>query len=350
MTVRTLSLLSALILSAIRLWAITSITDKTDNSPLPGASIFSASNDIVCITDSAGQFGDIDTTLYPLTVRYLGFETTTIDEPVATVALTPSALPLSEVTVTDRADGVRLVCYVRKLVSLSTSDRDHTVIEENMVEYILPVREKVKKFKNRKSPLTLNTRSIERIVRAGRPDSIVTDHSNIPPFASIMTDINGDDIDEPDAIASATSGTATRDKGKKTVFRKSRDKVIVSCDMLSDKKDHKWSPNFLKLLGLTTDFSELSLTRIYPTATTGRHPIYTLQSQSMAIGAVGRGKWIRREFKTQEPVAIRILAEIYPVDYQFITAEESRQLDKNKTADKIEFTIPSAAEPWPSLQ
>lgn len=56
------------------------------------------------------------------------------------------------------------------------------------------------------------------------------------------------------------------------------------------------------------------------------------------------GKFLRKALKSDKPVLIRCLDELYVVDREFLSKEEAKEAYKNKPTD-VKFVIPSTVPP-----
>ena len=64
----------------------------------------------------------------------------------------------------------------------------------------------------------------------------------------------------------------------------------------------------------------------------------------MVMEAEGSGRLIRKIFKSDDPVEIRSMIEIYLVDSDYLTKDEAKAELKNGDAN-VEFVIPSSIPP-----
>lgn len=321
--------LSLLLASTIPAGAFT-VTDSATGEALPGASVFNRSGSILGITDAAGDFPTASAVDFPLTIRYIGYEPRTLAVAADTIGMTATALPLSEVTVTDRVDGAHIICYMREYCSATTSTDTANFIIERMVDYIVPLRKDVKKFKEQRSPRTLAKRATARYTSADGTDSVADNPDTDIYSWSFFCTLDDFGIAETEAMRGLNSATDTIDSKKAPILlRKNGGTLTATIDYLADKKDHTWSPAALKLLGATTDFTEIQRSQAFAVSDDGRYPVNNFAANTFAMQALGRGKLMKRMFRTSEPVQMRSLIEAYPVDCTYITAEESSRLHKS---------------------
>lgn len=321
------------------------IVDADSSSPLPAASVFSKGGAMLGITEDDGSFDRATPSDYPLTIRYLGYEAASFPEVSDTLRLSPVSLPLSEVEVTDNMAGIHLVCYIRTFVSDLVEGDTVTIFSERMVDYLLPLR-KSKGFKKMESPRQLRYRFSSRFKCKDGTDS-VSRKIRESDYAWVLPGHLYDSMDvleEPESLQDVSYGedSVKLSKYVQRVF-KGGGNLTFNNDPLRDHKDHVWSPNMLKLLGMTIDIYEMEINDTYPINPSGKYRIYDLAMRSVAFGGKAKGKMLKWVLGTSEPFDIYSLMEIYPVDCTFITPEESQEL--KKTAPEIEWRIPEIVPP-----
>jgi len=328
-------------------WASSAIVvvDSENGSPLAAASVFNNSGTMLGITDDNGVFENISSRDFPVTVRFLGYDTQTITGETDIVRMKPAVLELSEVTVVNRTAGIKMLCYAREYKS-SISGRDTiTIFSEKMIDYVIPLDKHVRKFKGHTSPRVLNSRTVARYSFENNTDSIARGIDEKTFSWIILASIENEEIKEPEALRGVSSGSfVSREKGGETIYRKNGKHFSSSCDFLYDKPNHRWSPAILKLLGATTIFNEVSETLVYPIKKSGKYNVYDIALLSYTMAATGRGKFIKKMFDTSEPVEMHSLVEVYPVECEPVTVEESIAIHKNKP-EKTEFIIPQIVPP-----
>ena len=60
--------------------------------------------------------------------------------------------------------------------------------------------------------------------------------------------------------------------------------------------------------------------------------------------ADGRGKYLRKALKSEKPIVVRIMVEMYMVDREYLSKEEAKAEYKNKPTN-VKFVIPSTVPP-----
>ena len=115
-------------------------------------------------------------------------------------------------------------------------------------------------------------------------------------------------------------------------------------DVLADTKDHKISPWPLKLIGFTMEINQGYVTQAYRVHDKDVYQPKDLLEACIVIQADGRGKYIRKALKSDKPIIIRCLNELYIVDRDYLSKEEAKEEYKNKPTD-VKFVIPSTVPP-----
>ena len=60
--------------------------------------------------------------------------------------------------------------------------------------------------------------------------------------------------------------------------------------------------------------------------------------------ADGRGKYLRKALKSDKPIFIRSMIELYVVDHDYLSNGEAKEEYKNKPSD-VKFVIPATVPP-----
>lgn len=156
------------------------------------------------------------------------------------------------------------------------------------------------------------------------------------------------DIIETDRIKQgAATDTIMGKHHVKTIARKTDKFYFESTDLLADKKDHRMSPFIFKMLGMTIDFNEMTMSRAYTANNKSEYKPEEMLSSTLSMEVVGRGKWIKKAFQSKDPVTMNGLFEIYPIRIDFITVDEANRM-LNGDMPKIVFQKSKLASPLPS--
>lgn len=336
-----LAAFSAIALSA---GARTVVVDGDDRSPLIAASVFDANGTLVALTDTCGAFS----ARLPVAVRFMGYEAATLDHEADTLALAPASYELPEMTFNlANRDVMRLICYVREYAGLAGSDDTTALFSEYMVDYMLPVK-KLKGFKGRGKPRTLAQRRVVRIMDPhDGTDSIAVnpedgDLISWLMLASMPVASDGEYGCFPDSVLSEGEHIVPGKYGPREIYRTTSAAISESADALADHKDHRWSPWFFKIFGITVDFTDLRVSRAYMREADGSKKPENLLMAIFSMEALGRGKMLRKAFDSKTPVQIKTYMEIYPVDREYLTVTEAKACEKDKTAG-WPMTVPPTA-------
>jgi hypothetical protein len=92
------------------------------------------------------------------------------------------------------------------------------------------------------------------------------------------------------------------------------------------------------------EFNQIYVTQAYRVNDKGVYQPKDLLETSFVMQADGRGKFFRKALKSDKPVVIRCMVEMYIVDRDYFTKEEAKATYKNKPTD-VKFVIPSTAPP-----
>lgn len=304
------------------------VIDREENQPLPGSTVFSQRGVIIGITDEDGRLAGISDIDYPLTVKCLGFETSVCDSSTKEVAMTSAEYPLHEVTVTpaDRPV-VRVVCYIREYISAATGSDTVINFNEHMADFFLH-HQKGKGYKGGKAPRLLRSRLYERKTDSLGHDSIYRPEFRRDDFAWDCL------LSYPHEIVETTD---------------SSDIYTDQIDYLAKFKDHTYSPWVFRLLGLTLEFDQLQSTWIYRSNAAGQVGPTDILSGTFTMSVLGKGKWIKKSFNTDQPIRMYGYYEIYPVEVQYLTKEEAKELKKDELHVRME--VPPTASPLsPAVQ
>ena len=324
------------------------VIDSTDRSPISAASIFDATGNMVGFTLSDGVFSEIPTSAYPITLRCMGYEQLIIERPEnKTWEMTPIAYELEEVVVVPvKRNILKQTFYVREYFSMSNQSDTVTFFIEHMADRFVPTS-KDAKFGGSSKLRILKSRQYAHFQLFGK-DSISTDPETM--FPSMATIFEPIDNEIPTPKSFKESGNTTKlheEPGKSgiSLIVKQNDQTFsMIVDALADTKEHKISPWPFKLLGFTMDINQAYVTQVYRVNDKGVYQPKDLLESSIVIQADGRGKFLRKVLKSDKPVLIRCLDELYVVDREFLSKEEAKAAYKNKPTD-VKFMVPSTVPP-----
>ena len=325
------------------------VVDSVDGTPMMMASVFDANGTIVGMTDDYGNLPDCE---LPVTVRYIGYQPLFVNEHHAdTLRMTMTAYLLPEVSVvpTDRPV-TRMVVYVREYATLASKADTIDCYFDYMGNFQW-AKGKVKTFKGSDRNFRRSSTDYRgyRRLHTAEKDTILPAEEDDVDFLQLETlmSVPYEEIRESwtkGAPADQTDTVRGVAGFEKLRFNTSATYNIVE-DLLADKEDHRWTPWFLKLLGLTTEFTAFKQSYVYPAEKSGIHQPETLLAHTFAMEATGRGKWFKKAFRSDDAVELRFYYEIYPVEVVYMSADEWREFKAAPVPD--EFRIPALAPELP---
>lgn len=327
------------------------VVDSVDSAPLSGATVIAQTGMIAGITDGDGRIA-VNEKDWPLTVRSLGYSSVTIDERTDTLRLAPAAYALPEVVVSPGERPItRVICYAREYCSGATSTDTMQMYSEYMIE-CFGADGKVKGYKKGDSrPTTRNVRRYARRVNSEGLDSVARprsgDDETFLSFMDCVVDVPMYAIEESEAIRNGALADTVQGKYcPKFIYRKTDNLYLKTTDLLSDYKGHKWSPFLFKLFGLTMDINNANFSLAYKANNSGKYGIGDLVYGTYGISILGRGKWIKKMFRSKDSVDMDCYVEVYPVDIEYCTVEEYKEM-RNDSYRIVEFQKPLNLQPLP---
>ncbi len=325
------------------------LVDDDDSMPVSGATVMSGSGVILGVTDADGQIKVNDTTDFPLSLRSLGYKATSVVSMCDTVRLSPETYRLSEVSVNPADRPItRVLCYAREYSS-GTAGRDTMQMYcESMTECFVTVG-KVKGYD--KTDSRLRYRALKRYARFVDPsgrDSVVSpthdDDVSALSFLEMIGYIPVNELTLTDDIKDKEMVAVTQGKFfPSVIYRKDKNIFSVTCDHLANYKDHKFSPLFLKIFGLTLEMNQMQSSVAYSLNDSGRYGLSDFIFETSNIHAVAKGKLFKKIFHTKDPVEIDCYIELYPVEIQYLTIEEYKEMKNDKS--RIDFQEPRNIQP-----
>ena len=324
------------------------VVDAVSQSPVSAASIFDASGNMVGFTWSDGEFSEVPESAYPITLRCIGYEQLVIEQPEdKTWGMTPIAYELEEVVIIPvKRNILKQTFYVREYFSMSNETDTVTFFSEHMADRFVPTS-KDAKFGGDSSLRILESRQYSHFQLFGK-DSIITNPETL--FPSMMTIFEPIDKEVTAPASFKELGNTIKlheEPGKSGIalIKKQNDQTFtIIMDGLADTKEHKISPWQLKLIGCTMEFNQFYITQAYRVNDKGVYLPKDLLEASFVMQADGRGKYLRKALKSEKPVVIRSMIELYLVDRDYLSKEEAKKEYKNKPTD-VKFVIPSTVPP-----
>lgn len=324
------------------------IIEAEGGQPLEAATIFSKDGQILGLSDKNGEFNKIRPRDYPLRISYMGYDPVTLNrDDSSTVNMLPAAYLLDEVTVTPGAHPVqRIVCYMREYLSGMAGQDSLLYFNEHIADFYL-VKGKVKGFKQKNSPRILKSRLYARVSNEEYRDSIFKPQYRDDMIAwEQVISLPQEQFDLAEKTgANATNGKVEGKYSTKEIFTVTPHTVIRSIDYLADTKNHSMSPWIFKMIGFTLDFNEMQAGWVYNRNDKEIFEVQDLISGTFNVKVVGRGKFIKKAFHTDQPVEMFASYEIYPLESEYLSVEEAKDMLKNPPATPM--TVSKNAAPLP---
>ena len=324
------------------------VVDAVSQSPVAAASIFDAAGNMVGFTWNDGEFSEVPESAYPVTLRCIGYEQLVIERPEdKTWEMTPMAYELEEVVIVPvNRNILKQMLYVREYFSMSNETDTVTFFSEHMADRFVPTS-KDAKFGGDSSLRILESRQYAHYQLFGQ-DSISIDPEEM--FPSMVTIFKPIDqvVTAPEFFKEPGNTIKLHEEsGKSGMLRikKQNDQTFtIIVDGLADTKEHKLSPWPLKLIGFTMEFNQIYNTQAYRVNDKGVYLPKDLLEASFVMQADGRGKYLRKVLKSEKPIIIRSMVEMYVVDRDYLSKAEAKDEYKNKPTD-LKFVIPSTVPP-----
>ena len=328
--------------------AQTRVIDANDKSPVSAASVLDAAGNMVGYTFADGTLSEIPESEYPITVRSLGYEQLVIDSAEEKVwEMTPISYELEEVVIVPVERNVmKQTFYAREYFSMNTKTDTATFFTEHMGLRYVPAKKGVK-VRGSSSYRVIENRSYGRYMLFGK-DSIVSDaDAEFPSMISVL-DFSFDEIKVPESFKEQDGGSKLYEKkgksGLSLVLKQNSQVFTITKDGLADEKDHSISIWPLKVLGFGMDINQLYATQTYRVNDEGSYMHKDLLESGFVMEADGTGRMFRKMMKSEEPIVIRVMVELYIVDRDFLTKEEAKLERKNRPSH-MEFVIPDNVPP-----
>ncbi len=330
------ALLMVLTVVTVTASAKTIVVLDTDEIPVIAASVTDGNGVNIALTDPQGC-ASVNENAFPLTVKALGLKTTSVASPTDTVIMPWDPMAMDEVVVSSQGRPIaRVVCYIRSSSGMITDGDTTRMIWEGMVDYLIPVAKT--KMKGRDRPRLLN----RRYAITSTAESVDSTDIETLTFYQLINYPNKE-ITESKNLRAKEAGTDTVKITKKGMVEELHSKTPagyrIYYDFLADKKNHSWSPWFLKMLGFTIDIKELAFTSLFGPGRDETHNPLDLKAMTVGFHMIGRGKWIRKAFGTTGNVDINNQIEVFPVDITFLTEQEAKETDNEPS--RIEFILPA---------
>lgn len=325
------------------------VVDKNDSSPIVGATVIGKSGMILGLTNDVGQIRLDVGKEFPITVRCIGYDPLTITEAVDSVRLAPAAIRLNEVVFSPKERPImRVLCFAREYCSGITGTDTLQMYTEHMAEAFV-TDGKVKGYnKYDAKPWPKAAKRYARFANAEGLDSVARPkHDDDVTGLSWFTNIAFlPDVKEslPEAIRNGAEADSLMGKyANKFTYKKKNGLYTVTCDMLADHKNHRWSPFFFKLIGFTTEILDGYWTHSFAIDDSESYGLYDFVCGTYSIHMIGKGRWLKKLLGTKYPIEMDCYVELYPVSFENCTVEEYKAMKDDFS--RLDFIYPENLQP-----
>lgn len=329
------------------------IVDDSDKGPIAGATVIGNTGIIIGMTDSDGKI-TVTESDFPVTVKCIGYDPLTTLARNSPISLKPSVYQLHEVVVDPTERPIkRVICLIREFCNGITDNDTLQLYTECMAEAFF-ANGKVKGYKDTDAKAKIkNQARYARIVENGKENIFKPGRENpisLIQWSGIVHLFPTKRIEVSEKIKSgAESDTVAGEYSTKIIMSRKNGIYNRYQDMLSDYKDHIWSPSFLKLLGMTADLYTYSKTYSFADNGSDNFGINDLAGVTINIQLLARGKVVKKIFKSDKPVKLITYMEIYPLEITNCTVEEYKELKKDNSV--LSFRYPEGIKPMsPAIQ
>ena len=324
------------------------VVDAETQSPVAAASIFDGAGNMVGFTWSDGSFSKVPESAYPITLRCMGYEQLVIGRPEEkTWEMTPMAYELEEVIVVPIERNVlKQTFYVREYFSIHNESDTVTFFTEHMSRRFIPTSKDAELGEDTSLQI-LNTRQYGHYQVSGK-DSIVANPESAFPLLVNVLYLKNEAVKAPESFLESGNMPKHFEKAGKSgmaLIQKQNAQTFTTIeDALANRKKHKLSPWIMKAIGCSMEFNQLYSTHTYRVNDKGIYLPNDLMEASFVLEALGKGKFLRKTLKSDNPVVIHSMTELYIVGREFLTLAEAQEAYKTKPTD-VEFVIPSSVPP-----
>lgn len=328
------------------------VIDITDKTPLSGVSVISSNGLILGFTDDNGRI-DVGNGDFPLSLRSMGYESSLISDFQDSIFLTPAVYCLSEVEIKPGERPItRVITYAREYCTGATPSDTLQMYNEYLLEYFF-AEGKLKGYdKSDSRPYSRNEKRYGRIANSSGLDSVMRPKYNDDiaslSFLSNMAFLPYEIIEETEKMKNGVKADTIQGKYyPKFVYSKNDNFFTVNCDALSDHKDHKWSPWFFKMLGMTMEMQKAEWSLLYTSNEEGKYGIYDFIFGIYNLQVIGKGKVLKRMIGVKDAIDIYCYIEQYPLEIESLTLEEYKDLKADYFIRKEEFRTPANIQQLP---
>lgn len=320
------------------------VKDAETGLPLPKASIFDKNGVFISVTEEDGSIPEtVLFTSYPLNVRYVGYSPVTIESPnIDEVTMVETTFTLPEVVIDEVSRNILyLQAYVREYATIENAKDTLAIFTEQIVDYAIPVGKA--KYKGWKKPRVLAQQEFEYIKIEKKKSSLDTlRFSEGGKLRSTNFNI-AQKFKVPECILNGDS-TEYIKYGK--YYPEERwsvvgDRYIYETDGLADNKDHYFQPGILKLFGLTTGMSMDDHKYVFEKGAKPGATVENLIEASENYDLIMKGRLVKKVTEQTEDTKFAYFTEMFVIDRAYISAEEAKELKKDKPVVNLyNFVVP----------
>ena len=221
-----------------------------------------------------------------------------------------------------------LLAYVREYSTLTTYNDTIFLFREKIVDFMVPQNNKVS-FKGWETPRILSSKSYYRFTNQLGLDSVSdecmyhfswSDWVGLPPRVTIPLKMRENDI---------CTDTLHGKYSPVEIWNRANDKINVNINLLADTVGHKWVPSIRSFLENGMNFDQFTISYNYANIIGEEVSARDLESYSYSIDSTGRGRYMFRFNRNDEPYYVSTNAEVYFIDKEYITIKEAKKWDKH---------------------
>ncbi len=331
------------------------VIDESNNAGIEGATVISNRGIILGITDREGGIKVEKEKDFPLTIRCVGFEPSTISQAADTIRLHPATYELSEVNVKAGERPIRkITSYAREYCTgASPNDTMQLFAEYMLINYVPIDEKKIKGFKSGDRAIwPMAARRFARFANSDGLDSVASpdkfDNVSHLSFYHLLVGVPFNSFPETEKIKSGAKVDSVMGKYYNSVlYKKTDNNYIMSYDYLANEEKHSVSPMLFKIVGMTMDIDRMQSTYIYQNSTDSLYTPESFIYSSGSVHALAKGKMFKWLLGKKD-VEVDCYAELYPVNMEYLTIEEYKVDNKDrKDRTPIPFRKPQNLQPLP---
>lgn len=319
------------------------ILDSQTHQPLPKATIFDKNGRVVGIASQRGEVPYISDESYPLSVRYIGYETAIVKTPNSfPVLMRESVSDLPEIVVQSRKNQIlHLLGYVREYSTVTTYSDTVFMFREKLVDFMLPGKG-VRKFNGWSHPRVMASKSYYNFKNINCVDSVsdyFPEHFSWCDWVGIQNN-----IPLPQGLRNNDFALDTV-KGKYSpavIWKRSEDRVDLDIDILADRANYKYVNALAGYLDADMDFRRLNIHYLFDNVADTVADAKNLSAYSFNIESSGRGRNLSRLLLPPGQPYVETYAEVYIIDSEYISRKEATEWQQRQFNDDLsQFELPA---------